>query len=149
MPMKSIDVKIGQNSFNITTFGFIQGISIQKKLIKLLSPFGYLINFDSDKGLLEQEISSNNIHIFIEKVCENLDDNDRLIDLILELCSTTLVNNKEMTKDQIDIIFAGDYQSMYQLIGKIININNFLPEGTIGVAQFKQLTNKIVPQSME
>jgi len=159
MPMKSIDVKIGENNFNITTFGFCKGIEIQAKLIKLVSPFGYLFSgkskdskFSNDNdqeiksfGILDQEITESAIHLFIEKICEKLDD--KLIDFLLELCSTTLVDNKTMTRQQIDIVFAGNYLSMYELIYEIIKVNNFLPEGTIGKILLQG--RKMVPKNME
>jgi hypothetical protein len=65
------------------------------------------------------------------KLAQHLDP-DAIVQLCEDLLIYTKINGKEITATIIDTEFAGEYITLYKVIGYVVEVNSFFGKGGIG-----------------
>lgn len=113
------------------------------KLARLLGPsFAEILSGWKSSKTSEENISIDSSEIDLSKVGSAIQmlfdkmDEDEMLDLILELFSSTRIDGKELTNEEFDLIFAGKTVTVYKVIGFVLEVNfgSFFGKGGIGIA---------------
>ena len=84
--------------YQVRQFRARQALKIKTKLIKLIAPSAFRAISSGDKNVLDADLGSKAIASAVDALVERLDE-DNIINLILELLSTSMRDNKEITEE--------------------------------------------------
>ncbi len=109
----------------IVTFGFFKGMELKTNAVKKLLP------------VISSFQNGNDLYSTLDKI-----GFDEIEKFIVSILSKTTINGDELTKDNIDKIFVGNYSLLYKVISEVIETNGFLGRG--GFNSLKQKLETIV-----
>jgi len=133
--------KIDGMEVMVTQFPARFGFKMQAKLVKIFGPvIGVLLGGtegDTDK-ILDSNLDAEKLAGAIAKLFDSVDENEALA-LVLQLMQTTRINGQEVNETSFDSLFPGKYQTMYKVLGFVLEVNygSFFGEGGIGKAMKK------------
>jgi hypothetical protein len=130
--------------YSVTQFPARRGLALKIKLVKLIGPAlaeaAGGLDLKEGVNLQEAEIDTGFMGKAVEKLVEGMDDSTG--DLILDLLSMTRKNGQELKEAVFDTEFAGDYLTLYKVLGFVIQVNGFFGKGGIGM-----LTAAVMPKT--
>lgn len=110
-------VTIGTDEFRIQPFPAFRGLTILKKLTKIIGPsMTKLMSNVSPDG---SEVESDNLEKAIELLVENF-DGDGVETLIKEMIGSVTKNGKPIS---FDLEFMADYGKLLKLVVEVIKLN--------------------------
>lgn len=135
MGVQSVTKEVNGREIKITQFFAIRGQKIQTKLFKLVLPV-----LGEAFGSLDRKNITKEVGIKIETalpkaltaLSDRLDPED-FQKFMLELLSSTAVDNRVIDEKVFNDIFAGNYSLMFRLAYETIMANNFFDLGDTGI----------------
>jgi len=139
----------------INQFHAFRGFAIKTRLERMLLPVlgqvvggADLIQLFKDaankKKSNEEFLENLDLGVMIpkalSKLVETVDEN-KLQKFLLDLFSTTWIDDKELNQKVFDEVFVGNYNLIYKVAYAVVDINNFFDFGDIG-AQLTELAEK-------
>lgn len=118
--------------YSVVLFPARFGLRIKTELVKLLAPT--LLSMASKQDM---DVSKVDLSAMIRPLVDSLHE-DKVIDLVMRLFSSTRRNDKEITESAFDSMFAGNYGEMYQALRFVVEVNygSFFQE--IGIGKVKE-----------
>ncbi len=121
--------------YSVTQFPARRGLGLKLRLIKLIGPAlaeaaGALNPANGTNSLMDSEIDPWIIGRAVSSLVEGLDNDTG--ELILDLLAMTRKNGRELSGEVFDLEFAGDYLTLYKVLGFVIQVNGFFGKGGIG-----------------
>jgi hypothetical protein len=138
MPIQTIEKQIDGHSIQIVQFVPTTGFKIKARLLRLVLPaLGSLFGPDSGtltkkdiQGLLDSDID---VAKAATALAGSLDDEDALLKLLLDLLSTTKIDNHDFVTQKIfNEVFVADYMLAYKVAWEVVKANNFFAIPNIG-----------------
>jgi hypothetical protein len=130
--------EIDGRKISVTQFPARRGLALKTKLITLFGPalFSIISSFSgvkSVKDLMDSDIDLNNIGQILDKLFQKV-SSSILEELIFELLASTRLDNQEITSAVFDLEFAGNYGTLYKILGFVLEVNygSFLALSNIG-----------------
>ena len=128
MPIKSFDYTVDGHKVKVQQFLAGTGFPIKARLYKLALP---VLSSVVGKGEGDEMSLSLNLPAAVAKLAEAIDP-QTFLPLLRDLLSWTFVDDKELTEDNFNDIFAGNYFLCYKIVAKVIEANGFFAIGDIG-----------------
>jgi hypothetical protein len=132
------ETEIDKFKVKVTQWPARKAFKQKLKLIKIFGPslaeiFSGYKSRKSDSQEESSEIDMSKVGLAIRMLFEKLNE-DEMLSLILELFSSTRINDRELTESEFDMIFAGKIFSVYKIIGFVLEVNfgSFFEKGGIG-----------------
>lgn len=127
---------IGESNYSVTQMPAMTAIKMQARLLRLIGPsFGAMVASGDDSS----------IPTAISLLTDKLDANT-FETLVLDLCRGARKDGVEMTRQKIDLDFAGNLNELFRVIQFILEVNfsDFFQEGGI-IAELKKAAEKDSP----
>jgi hypothetical protein len=106
-----------------TQFTARRALKIKTKLFKLLGPsVSSFLGSAKGKDFLNSEINSDLLSKSVLLLIEKLDE-DYVIDLILEILSSTRRNGREIDTALFDMEYAGNFNELFKAIVFVLEVN--------------------------
>lgn len=121
------EVDINGKPFMITQFTAREGLKLQLRLIRQVGPIvGSIATSLEELGKLTPMAIARALSQKIEE--------DACYNLIMDLIATTKYKNRDLKPAEFDMVFAGDYKTLFELLYFIIDFNfgNFFGADGIG-----------------
>lgn len=115
--------KIDGKEVMVTQFPAFEGLRIKSKLMKTIGPAVAAL-LGEVKNSFNPKDAEFNISGCIELLVEKLDENETP-ELIERLLTSTRINGREVTRDVFNMEFAGNYQTLYNIIAFVLQVNHF------------------------
>ena len=117
---------IGDMVFHVTTFPATTGLLIKYRLLELLGPMLESLKVDS-KDILEAKVTPSAMGAVIIALTKKLPP-ESFVSLVKELTGKTVVTvegetPKLLDKNNFDIVFSDNYDSLYELVAFILEVN--------------------------
>lgn len=106
--IQTIEKEIGGSKYAVTQFTARRALRLQAKLIKVLGPFLFEISVNQSKAM---ELLSSSI------------SEDTLETLVIEILMSTRKNGIELTSPTIDIEFAGEIGTLFEVVMFALEVN--------------------------
>ena len=124
--------------YSVTQFPARRGLALKLRLVKLIGPAlaeaAGALNPGSGSGLLQDiQIDPGIIQKAVATLVEGMDESTG--ELIFDLLSMTRKDSRELTEAVFDQEFAGNYLTLYKVLGFVIQANGFFGQGGIGTLQ--------------
>jgi len=137
MALKLIETQIDGRTVKIQQFAGVRGLTIKARLFKILLPaVGALLGGNSPQaGSPPQSFLENLGDLDLEKAFMRLAESvnpDDFTRLMLDLLSSTFIDDKLVNEAVFNDIFAGNYMMAYKIAGEVIKANGFFDFGAIG-----------------
>lgn len=121
---------------DVSPFPARKAIKLKVRIIKKIAPvIGELAeNYDVDKSLEGQELSSVNLAGACQRLSESLEPDD-FLDLLCQVLQGAVINGVPFSVDTMDVQFTGDKLfSLYKIAGFVLEVNysSFFGSGGIG-----------------
>lgn len=131
------EVLLNSKKFLVTQFMAREGLKLQFRLVKQLGPMMGSIASDL---LLDGKIDA----VVIAKALSQRIDEDACFSLVMDLLKNVKFKNQDLREIDFDVVFAGDYKTLYELLYFIIDLNygNFFGVGGIGNLLNKEPSTK-------
>jgi hypothetical protein len=134
--------------YYVSQFPARRALKLKTRLVKLLAPSLFTM---AGKGgnILDAELGSDSIGKAVNMLVERLDEND-LENLIMELLCMTRREGKEITPQYFDMVYAGNFQELYEALYFVLEVNfgSFFTKIGIG-AQDMNLVQKTDQKNLE
>jgi len=138
---------IDNDSVECTIFPGLHGLRLKGRLLKIVGPaVGKAfsgIKTGTGKSVMDTDINLEVVGQAIEGLTESL-DNENTINLILDLLTQTRINGESITKNTINLKFAGEYSKLYKVLLFVIEANRFFGKWSIGKL-FERIENPTIP----
>lgn len=135
----------------VTEWPARKAFKMKLKLTKILGPSVAEIFSGLDRKTAESVMNSNidisKVGKAIEMLFEKMDE-DQILSLIFEMLSSTRVNNLEINDQSFDDLFKGKLQSVYKILGFVVEVNFGSFFGSSGIGLVKTAFEKTQTQPM-
>lgn len=149
--IESKDKKIDDLNVTVTQFGARRGLKLKVKLLKIFGPALVKmvegLDLGSDKKFtLENDVDLDKLGDGVKLLFERVDE-DQTLALVEEILADTKISTPDgkITSEDIakvfDMVFSGNYLTMYKVVGFALEVNygSFFGEGGIGkIAKLRQ-----------
>lgn len=157
MPVKTRETTIDGLEIKVVQFHGVRGFKLKTRLYKVLlpvlSPMLPVVTAAARSGKKEFSFMDFDIDELLPgaltTLAEQLDE-DKFLQLALDLLSNTFVKDKVIDENSFDELFIGNYFLVYKLIAQVIKANGFFDLGAIGKGMaFPNLNSASVEKSKE
>jgi hypothetical protein len=116
-------------TYVVTQFPARRALALQTRLLKLLGPS----LATALGGVHEGRIDAAVLSISLQQLGEKLDES-ATVDLVMQLLSGTRKDGKEITEGVFDLEFAGRMDTLYKVLGFVLEVNfgGFFEKSGIG-----------------
>lgn len=111
--------EIDGRTFTVTQFPARQGLKMKARLVRLVGP------------VLDALPSKAQVASDFSKIAQHINP-DELVSFAVDMLAYTKMDKKELSEAVIDSEFAGEYVTLYKLLGFVIDANGFFGKGGIG-----------------
>lgn len=122
MAIETRDKEINGSIYTVTQLPARRALRLKAKLIKVFGPVlaQFFVTVSDSKD--DESTQKNNIVKAVEMLGEHLDPNE-FENLVVELLQGVRKGGMELTPAIIDLEFAGDMSSLYQVLWFVIEVN--------------------------
>lgn len=137
MSVQTISTTVDGHTIDVVQFVPTRGFRIKARLIKLILPaIGALLGESgkvTGKTVASFLDSDANLGAAFTQLASSLDDPEALLQLLLDLLSSTKIDGKDFTNEKIfNELFVANYMLAYKVAWEVIKANGFFELGGIG-----------------
>lgn len=120
--------------YTSTQFPARRALKLKTKLIKILAPSVFTgIGAASSQSILDVSLDSPLLGKAVEMLVNRLDE-DTMVNLVMEMLSSTRREGKELSDTHFDMVYAGNFAELYKALYFVLEVNfgSFFQEMGIG-----------------
>lgn len=136
--LRTVNKTIDDLEVKVTIFAGLRGLKLKGRLVRFIGPsIGKALgSLKIEKGKKIKSIGDLEIgmEVFgdgLSKLSERLDEPET-VDLIMDLLKSTWINNEEVGEATFNKVFAGNYTTLYKILGFVIETNCFFGKRSFG-----------------